>query len=213
MINAKGYDRGEQILFDLQAQPEMTELLSDTGSRITVNVRNYVDGGFDGEIGDSYNCSEYCGRFSHINIKKMNAEQQRGALIFELTNLANRPKFALVEFELRKKTFKTAEAYAKAKESIEFQGVVRTLEIERNINQRLGIKWVDSKFSNVPKKIIAERDFEAYYVNHLDDSHKNYYRKRWHKKMGVPSDSNYKQITLLVLGTLIAAIGFWKSTS
>ncbi|NGX38223.1 MAG: hypothetical protein K1000chlam2_01395 [Chlamydiae bacterium] len=203
------YDVGSEILRDLHLQPEMAGLLGET-DLVTVNLRDHIDGGFDGEIG----CFGDWGRFRHIRIRKMSPELQRGTLIFELTNQASEARFARIAVELRWGSFKTAEAYARANEEVEFQGVIRTLEIVRKINHRLGTKWVDVGFSNIPAKVIEEGDFETYYRCHLWEVHKNVYRKEWHKKMGVPlDDSSNKQMLFIAMSMIFVAISFWKFSS
>lgn len=194
---------GYQILSDLQRQPEVQKLLSKAGL-VKINVRDHIAGGFEAEYKILCDCSSFCGRFQHINVKKMHRVYQRGAALFELTNIVQRVKFAQVHFNLRNNEYNNAEDYVRAMEKIEFEGIVAVVGIEKEINSRLQEIWIDTKFSNIPKAIIGNRDFENYYKNHLADEHKAFYRRSWHKKMGIPlNESGHRKMYLMVICAVV----------
>lgn len=199
----RGYENGQDLLADLQAQPELETLLKEArANHIAINILDSLTGGFDGESSSRF-------LTDHINIRGMTKAKERGALIFELTNLASREPFERIRANLRLGgVYDTAESYARAKEEVEFRGVRRTVALEKAINSRMSHEWVQSCFSFIPARVIEEADFEAYYTHYLDEDHKEYYRAEWRKKMKIAEPGRFGgmvktvSIGLLAIGVL-----------
>lgn len=68
----------------------------------------------------------------------LHASEQRGSLIFELTNIIQHEEAQKTDRVCREGGYKSAEEFARAVELIEYQGLTRCMSITRAVNKQKG---------------------------------------------------------------------------
>lgn len=166
---------GHTLLYELERQQETAALLAEANQvvqklgekPVRISVVNQTHSGFKAEALNN-----------HIWVKKdLPIEIQRGSVLFELTNVIHMPKFRQIRLDLTEGKFASAEEYTRAMEKVEYEGLVRCMDIFKKINQQNTDKWINNAFS--PYANSLNNGFDYYYQHLLHDNHKDYHRSYW----------------------------------
>ncbi len=171
----ESFTTGDAIIEHLNSFPESAALIKEAqetmqkyGKSLEVGLDNTVNG----------QDAETTGGFIRIEPKLL-ASRQLELVVFELTNVIHYPEFRKVRRELLRGVYKSAEEFARAIEFIEYNGIIRSMQVIQGINKRRGHyfrPYIENHWAHLP---LESMGFDHYYTKFLSSSHKEIYREQW----------------------------------
>ncbi|HEV8052802.1 MAG TPA: hypothetical protein VGP47_09920 [Parachlamydiaceae bacterium] len=204
------YISGETLAKELSLFPESNLLIKEAQKKITnagfgrleVLVNKTITG---------FNAETLKNRITIM--PDLPASTQRRLFLFELTNVIAHQEMEKTWQKMLQGIYKSPEEYARAKERVEFNGIIRYNNLAKTINGKCvcNIPYLENYWEPFPIGIIGLEavGFENYYSYILDDDHIQFYRTQWKEIHGDDrSNENRNALQYLLLISTAALVTY-----